>query len=169
MNAASKDAHADDGGAFGTERVILEVENLPGIHHGFTLFFLNGRLGGFLPFFEGVHDMVDDGPGDEFHLTLVVFKLLRRIVCVGLGGEAKNDTLKGVSGGLGHQDVLFVDRPNGRLTNRDVPLVQLKSQRFETADRVGLDDDTRTVFFSPAARPRRRVLAKGMAGENFVA
>ena len=98
MDPAPEDAHAHDGGAFCPERVVLQVAHLAGIDHGLSLLFFDGRLGCFLPFFEGVHDVIDDGAGEEFHFAVFVVELLGNIACVGFGGKTQDDTLKRVSG-----------------------------------------------------------------------
>ena len=72
MNTSSKDPHANDSWTFGSERVVFEIEHAAGIHQRFSLFFLQGGFGCFLPFLKRIHDVVDDGAGDEFHLGVIV-------------------------------------------------------------------------------------------------
>ena len=85
MNSSTKHAHADDGRSFGSERVVLEIEDLTRIDNRFPLFLFNRCFGGFLPFLKGVHDVVNDRPGKELDITVVFLKLASHVAGAGFG------------------------------------------------------------------------------------
>ena len=74
-----------------------------------------------------------------------------------------------IGGGLCHENVLFVDRTNGGLTNRYGALMQFKRQGFQATHRVGLDDHPASLLFCSSARLLLTMLGEFTASHDFAA